>query len=324
MNNVAVLVEHRLGGIREITLEMLAVARGLAKETGGSTEVWLLGDQCAPLLERLKGQADKVVLAEHPLLAEYNYETYQRVLAKLVSERKPAVLMIAHSAFGTDLAPSLAAELGAGLVSDAAGFRWAAEGLVVTRGMYASKLCADRLVKTSPAVVMVRQSNFKPEPASLGSVVEKWDPSGVLAGGFSTRFITLEEVPVTGIDITKASVVVAVGRGLKDPANLAAVKELADALGGVLAGSRPVVDAGWLPKECQVGSSGKTVKPKLYIALGVSGTFQHVAGMKAADTIIAVNKDPNAPIFSVAHYGIVDDMHKVVPALKAKLAEAAK
>lgn len=322
MSDIAVLVEHRLGTVRDISFEMLAAARDLAKQTGGKVQAILLGHNCSPLLEQLKGHSDVIIVAEHHLLSDYNYEVYQCVLAKLLSVRQFSVVMIGHSAFGTDLAPSLAAELGLGLVSDAAGFNWTPAGLVVTRGMYASKLCAERLIKTKPAIVMVRQSHFKPTSASLVSTIETWNPADALTRQFTTKFIAWEEIPVTGIDITKASVIVAVGRGLKDPANLPAVKELADALGGVLAGSRPVIDAGWLPKECQVGSSGRTVKPKLYLALGISGTFQHVAGMRAAETIIAVNKDPNAPIFSIAHYGIVDDMHKVVPALKAKLAEA--
>ncbi len=322
MSDIAVLVEHRLGTVRDISFEMLAAARDLAKQTGGKVQAILLGHECSSLLEQLKGHADVIIVAEHRLLSDYNYEVYQCVLARLLSERPFSILMIGHSAFGTDLAPSLAAELGLGLVSDAAGFSWTPAGLVVTRGMYASKLCAERLIKTKPAIVMVRQSHFKPTSASLVSTFENWNPADALTRQFATKFIAWEEIPVTGIDITKASVIVVVGRGLKDPANLPAVKELADALGGVLAGSRPVIDAGWLPKECQVGSSGRTVKPKLYLALGISGTFQHVAGMRAAETIIAVNKDPNAPIFSIAHYGIVDDMHKVVPALKAKLAEA--
>ena len=320
MSTIAVLVEHRQGAVRDVTFEMLAAARKTAGEKSAKVEALLLaGDDS--LVERLSGQADTVVCVNHPKLAAFNAEAYQRVLAKLVAERKPELVMIAHTAFGTDLAPSLAVEIGAGLVSDAAGFAWTGEGLVVTRGMYGSKLNADRLLASEPAIVMVRQANFKPETASLAAEKEQWDASGVLADGFKTQFISIDEVPTTGIDITKAEVVVGIGRGVREEANLKPVKELVEAIGGVLAGSRPVVDAGWLPKDCQVGSSGKTVKPKLYIALGISGSFQHVAGMRASDTIIAVNKDPNAPIFSVAHYGIVDDLNKVVPALKQKLAE---
>ena len=318
MSRVMVLAEHRQGALRDVTLEMLAAARGLAETAGGEVEVVLFGAGCEDLARRLAGQAHRVIHADSPAFREFNYETYQRALVKLVRERGPALVMVAHSAYGTDLAPSLAVELGAGIVSDAVGFEWTEDGLVVTRGMNGGKLNADRLVPTTPAVVMVRQSMFKAGEAALGAEVLGWD-AGDVATGLATRFITLEEVPVTGIDITKADIIVSVGRGLKEDKNLPAIEEFARAIGGVVAGSRPVVDAGWLPKERQVGSSGRTVKPKLYIALGISGAFQHVAGMSGADTIVAVNKDARAPIFSVAHYGIVDDMHKVVPLLREKL-----
>ncbi len=321
MSNVMVLAEHRQGLLRDVTFEMLAAGRNLASESGGELEVVLFGEGNGSMAQQLSAQAQRVIHADSPALKEFNYEAYQRVLVKLVRERKPDAVMIAHSAFGTDLAPSLAVELGVGIVSDATGFKKTDEGLVVSRGMYGGKLCADRLVKTVPAVLMVRQSTFKPDEVSaVGGEIVNWDP-GDVGFGLMTKFITLEEVPTTGIDITKADIIVGIGRGLKEDTNLPPIQEFADAIGGVLAGSRPVVDAGWLEKERQVGSSGKTVKPRLYIALGISGAFQHVAGMKGADTIIAVNKDPHAPIFAVAHYGIVDDLHKVVPVLKEKLAE---
>jgi electron transfer flavoprotein alpha subunit len=315
MSGLMVLAEHRQGVLRDVTLEMLAAARSL----GMPVEVVLLGDNCEPMVEQLKTQADRVIVAASPAFKEFNYELYQRALVRLVAERKPDTLLLAHSAYGTDLAPSLAVALGAPLVSDAVALARTDAGFVVSRGMYSGKLVADWLIPT-PAVVMARQSNFKPEPGTMTAEVVRFDP-GDVSSGTKTKFITLEEVPTTGIDITKASVVIGVGRGIKEDKNLPLVRELADDLGAVLAASRPVVDAGWLPKEVQVGSSGKTVKPRLYIALGISGAFQHVAGMKGADTIIAVNKDPKAPIFAVAHYGIVDDILKVVPVLRQKVKE---
>ena len=318
MSAIAVLVEHRRGEVRDVTFEMLSAARGLAKQAGVVAEAYLLSGKTADLAGKLTGQSDRLIAVEHAELAEFNAESYQRVLVKLLAERKPTVLLVAHSAFGTDLAPSLAYELGCGLVSDATALKLTEKGLLVARGMYGGKLMADRFVPKLPALVMVRQSNFKPETPGLATETVNWNCGDVFADR-RCRFIALEDVPVTGIDITKAEIVVGIGRGVKEEKNLAPIKEFADSIGAVLAGSRPVVDAGWLPKECQVGSSGKTVKPKLYIALGISGAFQHVAGMKAAGTIIAVNKDPNAPIFAFAQYGIVDDLHKVVPALKAKL-----
>jgi len=310
-----VLVEHRQGAVRDVTFEMLTAARKM----GGSVEAVLLAENDA-LAAAVTPHANKVVCVSGPAFKEFNYEPYQRALVKLVSERKPSVLLIANSAFGTDLGPSLAVAMNAGLVSDVVAFTKQDSGFTVSRGMYAGKLVADWAMPSEPAIIMVRQSNFKPESASLGGTVEKWD-AGDVVSGTKTKFVSLEEVPTTGIDITKATIVVGIGRGIKDAKNLPPVQEFAHDIGAVLAASRPVVDAGWLPKEVQVGSSGKTIKPRLYIALGISGAFQHIAGMKGADTIIAVNKDPKAPIFAVAHYGIVDDLHKVVPALRSKIKE---
>lgn len=322
MSDIMVLVEHRQGAVRDVTFEMLTAARKLAAPAGGKVEAVLFGDGCDGLLPGLTSQADRVVYAAGPVFKDFNYEPYQKALVKLATERKPGAILVANSAFGTDLGPSLAVALNAGLVSDAVAFTKADSVFSVSRGMYAGKLVADWVIGAEPAVIMVRQSNFKPEPASLSGEVVRWDAGDVASGG-KTKFISLEEVPTTGIDITKATIVVGIGRGIKEEKNMALAKEFAQDIGAVLAASRPVVDAGWLPKEVQVGSSGKTIKPKLYIALGISGAFQHLAGMKAADTIIAVNKDPNAPIFAVAHYGIVDDLHKVMPVLRTKIKEMA-
>jgi electron transfer flavoprotein alpha subunit len=319
MPGVAVLVEHRGGAVRDVTLEMLAAARKLAAETGGGVEAILLSGACGTLAGALMGQCDRLFCAESPGFAEFNYEPYSLALKKYLTERKPAALLIAHSAFGVDLGPSLAVATDLPLVSDATALGKGDGGLLITRGMYSGKLSAEWLATGETALVMVRQSNFKAEAASLATESVKWDPGAFESG--QTKFIALEEVPTIGVDITKANVIIAVGRGVKEEKNIAPIKELADAMGAVLAASRPVVDAGWLPKEVQVGSSGKTVKPKVYLALGVSGAFQHVAGMKGADTIIAVNKDPKAPIFAVAHYGIVDDLQKVVPVLRERVKE---
>jgi len=318
MSDVMVLVEHRQGAVRDVTFEMLTAARKLA--TGGNVAAVLLAENCDALAPAVAPHANKVICVSGPAFKDFNYEPYQKALVKLATERKPGAILVANSAFGSDLGPSLAVALNAGLVSDAVAFTRADSVFSVSRGMYAGKLVADWVIGAEPAVIMVRQSNFKPEPANLGGTVENWDAGDVVSGA-KTKFISIEEVPTTGIDITKSTIVVGIGRGIKEAKNLPLVQEFAQEIGAVLAASRPVVDAGWLPKEVQVGSSGKTIKPKLYVALGISGAFQHVAGMKGADTIIAVNKDPKAPIFSVANYGVVDDLHKVVPALRTKIKE---
>ncbi len=319
--SVTVLAEHRQGTIRDVTYEMLAAGRRLAHEMDGELEAVILGDDCEAMASELTRHAPRVVCGCHPALRYFSYETYQHVLLKLIKERKPAVFMLADSALGADLGPSLAVKLDAGIVSDVVDFHWTDNELVVSRGMYGGKLNADLSVKHSPAIVMVRQSFFRPEPIKIKGELVHYEVNADLETGLQTRHLGIEELSISGIDITKADILVGVGRGVKEEKNLEPVQEFADSIGAVLVGSRPVVDAGWLPKERQVGSSGKTVKPKLYIALGISGAFQHIAGMKGADTIIAVNKDPNAPIFAVADYGIVDDLHKVVPVLRKRLQE---
>lgn len=316
MNSIMVLVEHRQGALRDVTFETITAARALAEETSSRVEAVMLGYDCDMLVSQLRKQVEHLVLVSHPRLKDFNYETYQATLAELCRERNPSLLLIAHSGFGTDLGPSLAVALGWPLVSDVTGLRAEDGGFIASRGMYSGKLSADWKV-AAPAVVMVRQSSFKPAGADLEADVEKRELDSLPEP--RARFLGLEELPATGIDITKADIIVGVGRGVREEKNIAPIKEFAESIGAALAGSRPVIDAGWLPKEVQVGSSGKTVKPKVYIALGISGAFQHVAGMKGADTIIAVNKDPNAPIFAVAHYGIVDDLHKVVPLLASRL-----
>ncbi|MBN2536782.1 electron transfer flavoprotein subunit alpha/FixB family protein [candidate division WOR-3 bacterium] len=321
MSGVLVLAEHREGALRDASFETMAAGRQLAEALGTDLSAVLLGGT-PEMAQLVADRGVKVRHARHELLAAFNSEAYQRALVALVQELASDAVLMPHSSFGNDLGPSLAVALGCGAVSDCIGFEKTDAGLKVTRGMYASKLHAEVLVPELPLVAMVRQSEFKQAGPGDGGAVEAWDPGPALAEPLRTRFISVEEVPTTGIDITKADVVIAVGRGVKEEANIAAVRELADSLGAVLAGSRPVIDAGWLEKERQVGSSGKTVKPKLYIALGISGAFQHVAGMKGAETIVAVNKDPHAPIFGVAHYGIVDDLLKVVPVLRQKLVEA--
>ncbi|MGC9345227.1 MAG: electron transfer flavoprotein subunit alpha/FixB family protein, partial [Candidatus Bathyarchaeales archaeon] len=192
---------------------------------------------------------------------------------------------------------------------------------IITRQMYGGKVNVKAKVRKSESyMVTVRQAAFAAQkPAMNGEIIET--PSPLSEEITEKRFIEYVLPPPGGVDITAADVLVGVGRGIKDESNMPMVEELAKAFGGVLACSRPIVDKGWLPSDRQVGTSGKTVKPKLYIALGISGAFQHVLGMKNSDLIIAVNKDPNAPIFSFADYGIVDDLFKIVPALKSRIYE---
>jgi electron transfer flavoprotein alpha subunit len=221
---------------------------------------------------------------------------------------------------GMDYAPRLAASLKMPLATDCIGIEAKDESFSLIRQLYGGKVNAEvSFTKKGPFMVTVRPGAFsvvEKEPLT-GEIVSI--PSLLTDEGLARRFIEYVEAAAGDVDITQADILVSVGRGIKEAENLPIVKELADALGGALACSRPVVDKKWLPKGCQVGTSGKTVKPKVYIAVGISGAFQHIAGMKGAGTIIAINKDPKAPIFSVAQYGIVGDLFKIVPVIKDKI-----
>jgi len=320
VKEIIVLAEHRKGELRDVTWEMLSKGRQLAESAGADLGVALFGKGMNHLAEALKPKANKIFLIEDERLEFYNSETYEKVLTQLMTERKPFLTLIGHTATGMDFAPSLAAHLKMPLATDCIGIDLQGETFSLTRQVYGGKInAAVSFVKKGPYMVTVRSGAFSvlEKPPLAGEIVTL--PSPLTDEGLARRFLQYVEAAAGEVDITQADILVAVGRGIKEAANIPMVKELADAIGGALACSRPVVDKKWLPKGCQVGTSGKTVKPKVYIAIGISGTFQHIAGMKGAGTVIAINKDPKAPIFSVAHYGIVADLFKIVPVLKDKI-----
>jgi electron transfer flavoprotein alpha subunit len=322
MKEIIVLAEHRRGELRDVTWEMLSKGRQLAESMGAKIGVILLGRGVNHLAEVLKTKANRVFLIEDERLEFYNPGTYKKALSQLITERKPFLTLIGHTAMGMDFAPGLAAYLKMPLATDCIGIDIEGETLSLTRQLYGGKVNATVLFsKKGPYMVTVRSGGFPVvEKSSLpGEMVSLTSP--LTDEDLTRRFLQYMEAAVGEVDITQADILVAIGRGIKEAENLPPVKELAKALGGTLACSRPVVDKKWLPKECQVGTSGKTVKPKVYIAIGISGAFQHIAGMKGSGTIIAINKDPKAPIFSAAHYGIVADLFKIVPVLKDKVKE---
>ena len=317
MKEILVVAEHRRGELREVTWEMLSKGRQLAENLNAEVSAALLGKGVSPFAEALRKGCSKVLLIEDDRLEFFNSETYQAVLAHLLSQRRPLLTLIAHSTQGMDLAPSLAVHLKAPLATDCVGIDWVGSAWSLTRQLYGGKLSARvSFHREGPFMVTVRPGAFPvgEGPPLPGEIIPI--PVSLSEGALAKRFIEYVEAAAADVDITQADILVAVGRGIKGAENIPMVKELADAIGGTLACSRPVVDKKWLPKGCQVGTSGKTVKPKVYIALGISGAFQHLAGMKGAGTIIAVNKDPKAPIFSIAQYGIVGDLFKLVPILK--------
>jgi electron transfer flavoprotein alpha subunit len=320
MKKIIALAEHRRGDLRDVTWEILSKGRQLAEGMGAEIEVALLGKGVKNFAEALKPKAHRVLLIEDDRLEAFNSETYQKVLTQLIIERKPFLTLIGHTATGMDIAPALAVQLKMPLATDCIGIDVTGETFALTRQIYGGKVNgAVSFLKNGPYMMTLRTGAFpvvekEPFPGEIVSV-----PSPLTDEGLAKRFLQYVEAAVGEVDITQADILVSVGRGIKEAENIPLVKELADMLGGALSCSRPVVDKKWLPKDRQVGTSGKTVKPKVYIAIGISGAFQHVAGMKGAGTVIAINKDPKAPIFGVAQYGIVADLFKFIPVLKERV-----
>jgi electron transfer flavoprotein alpha subunit len=321
MGDIFVLAEHRRGELREVSLEMLAAASAVAPQLGGNITAILLGSGVNSFAEKLAGYSDKVLYVDDPLFAEYNSEKYQLALSGLIGRYQPELVMVAHTTQGVDMAPALAVELKMPFVADVAGLSFEGGKLQPVRTYYQGKINADFSFKGKPPyLITVRESSFSAGDPSKQGTVEKID-SPLKEDVQYRKFVEYIEAVVGDVDISQAEILVAIGRGLREEKNLPMIEDLAKSINAVIAGSRAAIDAGWLPHDRQVGTSGKNVKPKVYIAIGISGAFQHLAGMKAAKTIIAINKDPNAPIFTVADYAIVDDLFKVVPKLTEKLKE---
>ncbi|MBS3942614.1 MAG: electron transfer flavoprotein subunit alpha/FixB family protein [Dethiobacter sp.] len=321
MGNVFVLAEHRQGALRDITFEMLRVAPNVAKELGGEVNVLLLGYNAEAMAERIAGYGVKVLVVDDPLFENFNADKYQQALSKLIDTCKPSLVMVGQTAQGVDMAPALAVEKNLPFVSDIIGLTVEDGTLKATRQIYSGKVNAQIAFKPADTyLVTVRESAFEAPDASVAGLVEKID-SPIKEDLDYRKFVEYIEAEVGDVDITQSEILVGIGRGLKEEKNLPVVQELAKAIKADLCGSRAAVDAGWLPHDRQVGTSGKAVKPKLYLALGISGAFQHIAGIKGAKTVVAINKDPEAPIFAVAHYAIVDDLFKIAPKLAEKLKE---
>ena len=319
---IFVLAEHRMGELRDITFEMLTKGHELAGQLGTQLTAILLGKDVDGMAQELAKWAHKVIYVEGDTLKDFNADVYQAVLAELIKERKPLLMMIGHTSYGIDVAPSLAVQLGLPIATDCIDLCFEDGRLHVVRQMYGGKVnVRARLKEASSYIVTVRPAAFQPgEYGPVGGQVERV-PSPLEAEPEARKFVEIITPPPGEVDITAADIIVSVGRGIREKENMPMIEELARLLGGVVACSRPIVDKGWLPKDRQVGSSGKTVKPKLYMAIGISGAFQHVVGMKDSELIIAINKDPKAPIFRFSDYGIVDDLFKVVPELIKQLKE---
>ncbi len=321
MGNILVVAEHRQGLVRDITYEMLAVASGLAESKDDDVTVLAIGYNLDEIAKNIASYNVKVLVIDDPLFENFNAEKHQKVLSALIDDLKPSVLMAGHTAQGVDFMPALAVEKKLPFVAEAIGLEYEGDQLKATRQLYSGKVNAKIAFKQADTcLVTVREGAVEAlEPSNVAGI-EKID-SPLKEDLAYRKFVEYIEAEVGDVDITQSEILVSVGRGLKEDKNLPVIEELAEAIKADIAGSRAATDAGWIPHDRQVGTSGKSVKPKLYIALGISGAFQHIAGIKGAKTVIAVNKDPEAPIFTIADYAVVDDLFKVIPKLTEKLKE---
>ncbi len=318
--NILLLTEQREGKWNKTSFETLAAAQKIAAETQGQLAGLVIGKGVRALAEELAARRlDEVLLVEHDLLEAYTADGFTLALAQVVAQTKPDLVLLPHTYQVRDYAPKLAASLGKGMIADCIGYRKEDGKLVFVRQMFQGKTAADVTFAGAPPWFASFQAGaFRADLVESGSG-EKTPVKPVSVDLKSeqirTRPLELFREAKQAVDLTQAPIIVAIGRGIKAPENIPMAEKLAKLLGGELAASRPICDEGWLPMERQIGSSGQTVAPKLYLALGISGAIQHVVGMKGARTIVAINKDANAPIFEVADYGIVADLFEVVPAL---------
>ena len=322
--NVLLITEQREGKWNKASFETLLAAQQIASEAQGKLAGAVIGQGVRVLGDELAGtQLDEVLLVEHELLAAYTPDGFTLALNQVIAQTRPDLVLLPHTYQVRDYAPKLAASLEKGMIADCIGYRNDGGKLVFVRQMFQGRTAADVIFQGAPpwfasfqagafrADLVAKRSSGK---APVRAVKVELQPEQI-----RTKPRELFREAKQAVDLTQAPIIVAIGRGIKAPENIPLAEKLAKLLGGELAASRPICDEGWLPMERQVGSSGQTVAPKLYLALGISGAIQHVVGMKGARTIVAINKDQRAPIFEVADYGIVGDIFEIIPALTEEL-----
>ncbi len=314
-NQIFVVVEHLKGKIEDITFEMLGKGKEMADASGGELVAVLLGSGADGMAGQL-GAAGKVIYVDDANLAEYNPQAYCKAVASVVEANSPKMVLIGNTSMGMDIAGGVSVDLNIPFVAYASGI--SNDGGTITSALYGGKMNVDSSPSGDSVIISVIAGSF---PADAGRV--DGSPSVETASadlsGLTIQFKQLIEPEGGDVDITQQEILISVGRGIQSDENLPLAEELAAKLGGAISCSRPIVDSKWLSKTRQVGKSGLKVKPKLYLALGISGAPEHIEGMKDADLIIAVNTDPKAPIFDYAHYGVVQDLFDFIPALSGKL-----
>jgi electron transfer flavoprotein alpha subunit len=317
---ILVFIEHRSGVLNKTSLEAIAAAQSLGSQLQQPISAVLLGYDVSALAQDIASyDLAKVVTAANAKLADYTPDGYTDAMEHVVKQLVPQLVVMPHTYLVRDFAPKLAARFAKSLISDCIRAQVAAGTITFTRRIFLGKLDADVVSDGEPPVFATFQSGaYRPDQARKGSGAAIEEMPVEVGEIRMTPEPPFQEVK-QAVDLSKADIIVAVGRGIKSKDNLALAEKLAEALGGDLAASRPICDSEWLPIDRQIGSSGQTVAPKLYIALGISGAIQHLVGMKNSGTIVAINKDPEAPIFDIADYGIVGDLFEAVPVLTEEI-----
>jgi electron transfer flavoprotein alpha subunit len=320
---ILVFAEHQNGELIRPTREAVAAGQRLAQDLGAAVSAVILGHELPTLASQLATlDLQEVLSVDSPLLAEYTADGYTLALREVVQQQKPRYLVFSHTYLVRDFAPRLAASLDRGLVSDCLGYRNQDGRLVFVRQVFQGKFAADvEFAGGPPYFVAFQAAAFREDSARRGATSTKVTSVPITLFPDSIRAKPGERFREAkqAVDLSQAEIIIAVGRGIKASENLELIKKLAEALGAEIGASRPICDNGWLPMDRQIGSSGQTVAPKLYVALGISGAIQHMVGMKGSHTVVAVNKDKEAPIFEVATYGIVGDLFEVVPPLTEEI-----
>jgi electron transfer flavoprotein alpha subunit len=322
-NGILVFIEHKGGVANKSSIEAIAAAQALGSQLQQAVTAVVLGSDVSDLARQIAAyDVSKVICGTNPKLADYTPDAYADGLEQIVKQVDPSFVFLTHTYQVRDFAPKLAARFGKGMISDCIRAQVQDGKIGFTRRIFLGKLDADVVSNGEPPVFATFQTGaYRPDQAAKGS-----GGSGAPVENVAVEIGEVRMKPEPpfqeakqAVDLTKADVIVAVGRGIKSKDNLALAEKLAEALGGDIAASRPICDAEWLPIDRQIGSSGQTVAPKLYVALGISGAIQHLVGMKNSGTIVAINKDPEAPIFDIADYGIVGDLFEAVPVLTEEI-----
>jgi electron transfer flavoprotein alpha subunit len=325
-NTILVVVEQREGKLNRVSWETITAAQAIAAETGATIEAAVFGSGIAGIAAEVAGKKlARVYAVESPKLARYTPDGTVAALKQLVQQKQPSLVLMPHTYQVRDFAPQLTTALGRTLISDAIGFRKESDKLLFTRQMFQGKFAADvSFACEAPHFVTFQAGAFRGDKAESGASAAAVETVNVEIADNVIR--TQPEEPFKeakqAVDLTQAEIIVSVGRGIKEQKNIELAKQLADALGGEIAASRPICDSGWLPMDRQIGSSGQTVAPKLYLAVGISGAIQHIVGMKGARSIIAINKDSEAPIFEIADFGVVGNLFDILPVLTEEVKKA--